>query len=49
MIGIAFDLLVGIVVGIEQDSGDEDDDYHWLIAINLGIIRIMIINFKPDN
>jgi len=48
MIGIAFDLLVGIVVGIEQDSGDEDDDYNWLIAINLGILRIMIINFKPD-
>ena len=48
MIGIALDIVWGLVLGIEHDPGLEDDDYHWLIAIHLGIVRIMIINFKSE-
>lgn len=46
MTGIAIEFITGLTVGLEHDSGNEDEDYHWLVAIHLGLIRIMIIKFK---
>ena len=48
MIGIAFEFITGFTVGIEHDTGYEEDDYNWVVAFHLGIFRIMIINFKPE-
>lgn len=48
MIGIAFEFITGLTVGLEHDSGQEEEDYNWLVAIHLGLVRIMIISFKPE-
>jgi hypothetical protein len=48
MIGIAFEFITGLTLGAEHDTGDEEDEYNWVVAFHLGIFRIMIINFKPE-
>jgi hypothetical protein len=47
MTGIAFEFITGLALGVEHDTGDEEDEYNWVVAFHLGIFRIMIINFKP--
>lgn len=46
MIAISLNLITGLVFGLEQDTGEEDQDYSWLIALHLGIIRIMFLKLK---
>ena len=46
MIGISFEIISGLTVGMEHDSGNDEDEYNWLVAIHLGIFRILFISFK---
>lgn len=45
-LGIGFDFINGIMVGIEHISGDEEDDFHWLISVNVFIFTIVFMNVK---
>ena len=44
---IAIELINGFVVGIEHVT-DEEEGLAWMIAIHLGIIRIMFISHIED-
>jgi len=45
---IAGEFITGLTFGLEHDTGQEDDEYNWLVAIHLGIFRIMFISLKPE-
>lgn len=46
MIAISFNLITGLCFGLEQDTGDEDEEYSWLVALHLGIFRIIFLKLK---
>ena len=48
MFGISVDFIVGLTVGLEHDSGDEDDSYFWAIALHLGLVRVVLVKLKPE-
>ena len=39
---VTLDLIAGLVFGIEHISGDEDDNFNWVVGIHLGLIRLSI-------
>lgn len=39
---ITLDFISGLVFGIEHISGDEEDDFNWVIGIHIGIFRFSI-------
>jgi len=47
--GLSFSFIMGFALGIEHVTGDEDEEYHWLISIHLGILRAIIINYNVEN
>jgi hypothetical protein len=48
MLEISFNFITGLTFGLEQDSGDDEDDYSWVVALHLGIIRFIVIKYKPE-
>jgi hypothetical protein len=42
---IVLDFISGLVFGIEHISGDEEDDFQFLIGIHLGVIRLTWFKF----
>lgn len=48
MTEISFQFVTGLTFGLEQASGDEDDEYSWAVALHLGIIRFVIMKYKPE-
>lgn len=45
---LEFSFITGLMFGIEHVSGDEDDDFYWAIALNLGILCIALISFREE-
>ena len=45
---LTFEFITGLSVGIEHLSGDEDDDFHWMIGIHLGILRVLLVSPKYE-
>ena len=41
---ITFEFITGLSLGIEHLSGEEDDEFHWMIGIHLGIIRVLLVS-----
>ena len=41
---ITFEFITGLSLGIEHLSGEEDDEFHWIIGIHLGIIRLLLVS-----
>jgi len=46
--GIGFSFIMGLAFGIEHFEGDEDEPYHFCIAVSLGIIRVMFLHEKDE-
>lgn len=46
MITADLSFINGLKLGVEHLSNDEDPDLHWMILIELLIIRISILNWK---
>lgn len=42
---IVLDFISGLVFGIEHISGDEEDDFQFLVGIHLGFIRLTWFKF----
>lgn len=39
---VTLDFITGLVFGIEHITGDEEDDFNWVVGVHLGIIRLSI-------
>jgi hypothetical protein len=46
MIEVQFDLIHGIVFGIEHLTDDDYEHIDWIIPIHLGIFRVVFIRYK---
>jgi hypothetical protein len=43
---ISFDFVSGLVFGLEHVAGDDEDDYEYMIAAHLLLIRIVLLKNK---
>lgn len=48
MTAVILELISGLQFGIEHITGEEDDDYHWAIVLNVAILRFVIMGVKPQ-
>lgn len=48
MTAIILELINGLQLGVEHISGEEDDEYHWAIVLNVLILRFVFMNMKPQ-
>jgi hypothetical protein len=39
---IQIDFIAGLVFGIEHISGDEEDEFNWVVGIHVGFLRFSI-------
>ena len=39
---LSIDFITGLVFGIEHITGDEEDEFNWVVGIHLGFIRLSI-------
>jgi len=46
MLGIEFNFITGVMVGIAHISPDEEDDYDWAIILGLAFVQITMFKFK---
>jgi hypothetical protein len=45
---VMLELINGLQFGVEHISGEEDDEYHYAIVINLSILRFVFMKMKQD-
>ena len=45
---ISLDFINGLVLGLEHIVGEEEDDVHWMILVNLLLVRFCFMKFKPE-
>lgn len=43
---LTFEFIGGLVFGLEHMTGDEDDEFNWMIGLHLGIIRILFLSLR---
>ena len=48
MTAIILELINGLQFGVEHIGGEEDDEYHWAIVLNVLILRFVFMNMKPQ-
>lgn len=45
---VMIELINGLQFGVEHLSGEEDDEYHYAIVVNLSIFRLVFMKMKQD-
>lgn len=45
---VMLELVNGLQFGVEHISGEEDDEYHYAIVVNLSIFRLVFMKMKED-
>jgi hypothetical protein len=45
---VMLELVNGLQFGVEHISGEEDDDYHYAIVVNLSFFRFVFMKMKED-
>jgi len=45
---IMLELINGLQFGVEHISGEEDDEYHYAIVVNLAILRFVFMKMKQN-
>lgn len=48
VVNFTFELISGLVFGLEHMTGNEDDGLDWLIALHLGFVRICLGKLSND-
>lgn len=45
---IMLELVNGLQFGVEHISGEEDDEYHYAIVLNIAVLRFVFMKMKQD-
>jgi len=45
---VMLELINGLQAGVEHISGEEDDEYHYAIVVNLALFRLVFMKMKED-
>lgn len=48
MTSISFNLIGGLVFGLEHIGGYDDDEFNWMIVIHVGLFRVIVMNYKSE-
>ena len=48
MLAIEFNFVTGLMFGIIHISGDEDDDFDWMVSLCVGPIQVLLYNVKVE-
>jgi hypothetical protein len=46
---VILELINGLQCGVEHISGEEDDDYHYAIVLNIAILRFVFMKMKQES
>lgn len=45
---VMLELVNGLQFGVEHISGEEDDEYHYAIVVNLAVLRFVFMKMKQN-
>jgi hypothetical protein len=45
---VMLELINGLQFGVEHISGEEDEEYHYAIVVNLALLRFVFMKMKQD-
>jgi hypothetical protein len=45
---VLLELINGVQFGVEHIGGEEDDEYHYAVVVNLSICRLVFMKMKED-
>ena len=45
---VMLELVNGLQFGVEHISGEEDDEYHYAIVVNISILRLVFMKMKQE-
>jgi hypothetical protein len=45
---VMLELVNGLQFGVEHISGEEDDEYHYAIVVNISFFRFVFMKMKED-
>ena len=45
---VILELINGLQFGVEHITGEEDDEYHYAIVLNLSLFRLVFMKMKED-
>ena len=45
---VMLELINGLQLGVEHIAGEEDDEYHYAIVLNVTFLRLVFMKMKQD-
>jgi hypothetical protein len=45
---VLLELINGLQFGVEHIGGEEDDEYHYAVVLNLSLFRFVFMKMKED-
>lgn len=45
---VMLELINGLQFGVEHIGGQEEDEYHYAVVINLSLFRLVFMKMKED-
>jgi hypothetical protein len=45
---VMLELINGLQFGVEHIGGEEDDEYHYAVVLNLAVLRFVFMKMKQD-